>query len=157
METGVRKEAPMKRDFDVTRFRKLVALFDSDKQGEADSAFRMAAKMCAAHGLRFPEMLAETFGETRIVYEAPPRWTWRERCAAWPWKRLLMAVVWGAVMVVLSYVCAEVVRRGLGLLFGRKHTWTFVAALFAGGSVFLADWPGTLFEKIVERIFARWS
>jgi hypothetical protein len=48
---------------DVGQFGKVVALFDSDKLGEAESAFRKALLMCKAEGLRFCDVAGEAFGK----------------------------------------------------------------------------------------------
>lgn len=47
---------------DAERFRKLVALFDSNQPGEVDTAFRKALFLCAERQMRFSDALAETFG-----------------------------------------------------------------------------------------------
>jgi hypothetical protein len=48
--------------FDAEMFGKLVALFDSNQAGEAESAFRKAVLMCAKNGLHFSEAAGMAFG-----------------------------------------------------------------------------------------------
>jgi hypothetical protein len=52
---------------DVELFAKLVALFDSDKLGEAEAAFRKAVVMCKGAGLRFCDVAGEAFGKPSDV------------------------------------------------------------------------------------------
>lgn len=47
---------------DAEMLRKLVALFDSPIAGEAETAFRKAAQLCARAGLRFCDAVAESHG-----------------------------------------------------------------------------------------------
>src|SRR6185312_15607660 len=49
--------------FDAEMFGKLVALFDSNQAGEAESAFRKAVLMCAKNGLHFGEAAGMAFGK----------------------------------------------------------------------------------------------
>jgi hypothetical protein len=145
----------MRKEFDVPKFRKLVALFDSDKEGEANAAFRTATKMCEAHGLRFPEVLAETFSETRIVYEAPPRRTWRERFAQYRLRKVLHEVAVFALICGLAILCGDAVLSALRLLVGRVKGWVDIVALLvllAGGMP--GDWVCNLCETIVDRLEA---
>jgi hypothetical protein len=48
--------------FDAEMFGKLVALFDSNQAGEAESAFRKAVLLCAKNGLHFGEAAGMAFG-----------------------------------------------------------------------------------------------
>src|ERR1039458_7815813 len=48
--------------FDVEGFGKIVALFDSDKVGEAQNAFTKAVLLCRKHGLRFADAAGVAFG-----------------------------------------------------------------------------------------------
>jgi hypothetical protein len=49
--------------FDAELFAKTVALFDSDKLGEAENAFRKAVLLCKKHGRRFGDVAGEVFGQ----------------------------------------------------------------------------------------------
>lgn|GEM_PF-4965835 len=49
--------------FEVEEFGKIVALFDSDKLGEAENAFRKAVLLCRKYGLRFCDAAGEAFGK----------------------------------------------------------------------------------------------
>jgi hypothetical protein len=49
--------------FDLEMFGKLVALFDSNAAGEAESAFRKAVIMCARNGIRFSDAAQFAFGQ----------------------------------------------------------------------------------------------
>jgi hypothetical protein len=51
-------------DFDVQGFGKIIALFDSDKVGEAQNAFTKAVLLCRKHGLRFTDAASMTFGQS---------------------------------------------------------------------------------------------
>ena len=54
--------------FDLELFGKLVALFDSNQAGEAESAFRKAVIMCARNGMHFSEAAGMAFGQDdRVV------------------------------------------------------------------------------------------
>jgi len=143
----------MRKEFDVNRFRKLVALFDSDKQGEAENALHMAANMCAKHGLRLPEMLAQTFGETRVVYEMPSPRTWRERFATSRLRTLLVYLMAVAMLWGMGWLAFEVVWRGLVWIFGGVKLWTAIFAVAVGMYVGLADWSFNLCARIAGAIF----
>jgi len=62
---------------DAELFRKFVALFDSNRVGEVDTAFRKALLLCAERGLRFCDAFAESFG----LAEMQERLEQRERHA----------------------------------------------------------------------------
>jgi hypothetical protein len=51
------------KTFDTETFAKMVALFDSNSAGEAESAFRKAVLMCAKNGLHFGEAAGMAFGK----------------------------------------------------------------------------------------------
>ena len=51
----------METDFDVEGFGKIVAMFDSDKVGEAQNAFTKAVLLCRKHGLRFCDAASMAF------------------------------------------------------------------------------------------------
>src|SRR6185437_5234396 len=53
----------METDFDVEGSGKIVALFDSDKVGEAQNAFTKAVLLCRKHGLRFCDAAGMAFGQ----------------------------------------------------------------------------------------------
>src|SRR5579871_3294098 len=53
--------------FDVEGFGKIVALFDSDKVGEAQNAFTKAVLLCRKHGLRFTDAAGMAFGNADAV------------------------------------------------------------------------------------------
>jgi hypothetical protein len=53
--------------FDVEGFGKIVALFDSDKVGEAQNAFTKAVLLCRKHGLRFADAAGMAFGNADAV------------------------------------------------------------------------------------------
>lgn len=53
----------METDFDVEGFGKIVALFDSDKVGEAQNAFTKAVLLCRKYGLRFCDAAGMAFGQ----------------------------------------------------------------------------------------------
>lgn len=57
----------METDFDVEVFGKIVALFDSDKVGEAQNAFTKAVLLCRKHGLRFADAAGMAFGNADAV------------------------------------------------------------------------------------------
>ena len=57
----------MGTDFDVEGFGKIVALFDSDKVGEAQNAFTKAVLLCRKHGLRFCDAAGMAFGNADAV------------------------------------------------------------------------------------------
>ena len=57
----------METDFDVEGFGKIVALFDSDKVGEAQNAFTKAVLLCRKHGLRFADAAGMAFGNADAV------------------------------------------------------------------------------------------
>lgn len=57
----------METDFDVEGFGKIVALFDSDKVGEAQNAFTKAVLLCRKHGLRFCDAAGMAFGNADAV------------------------------------------------------------------------------------------
>jgi hypothetical protein len=53
--------------FDVESFGKIVALFDSDKVGEAQNAFTKAVLLCRKHGLHFTDAAGMAFGNADAV------------------------------------------------------------------------------------------
>ena len=53
--------------FDVEGFCKIVALFDSDKVGEAQNAFTKAVLLCRKHSLRFADAAGMAFGNADAV------------------------------------------------------------------------------------------
>ena len=50
--------------FDAETFKKLVARFDSNHAGEAETAFRKAMAMCAQSDLRFCDAASEAYGRS---------------------------------------------------------------------------------------------
>jgi hypothetical protein len=73
----------METDFDVEGFGKIVALFDSDKVGEAQNAFTKAVLLCRKHGLRFADAAGMAFGQVDSAKVAELDAQLRESAEGW--------------------------------------------------------------------------
>jgi hypothetical protein len=73
----------METDFDAETFGKIVALFDSDKVGEAQNAFTKAVLLCRKHGLRFVDAAGMAFGQGDSAKVAELEAELRESAIGW--------------------------------------------------------------------------